>query len=378
MLGVFIMSKDTYRILTINPGSTSTKAAIYDNGQEVWSANITHTADELDTFENLQEQGPFRRDAVLAAIEEAGLPVDEFDAVVGVGGVGLAGVRYGTYAVNNIMLDDAASGKYAAHPNNLGVIIAHELAQTCDADAYAAGMASSEEFHDVAHVGGFAETPRRCCVHMLNTKEVALRHAASQGKRYQDMNLVIAHVGGGITVAAHRHGMVIDGTDGVDQEGPMTPNRPGTVKLVSFMKLIAGKDFAEQKKLVSSQGGFVSHLGTNDALEVKKMIEAGDQYAALVYDALLYQVGGWIGHMAAVLEGDVDGIILTGGLMNDNYAADYITKMTSWIAPVSVYPGELEGEALAAAALRVLRGEEELLEYTGIPVWDGFDDLRRA
>lgn len=372
------MSKDTYRILTINPGSTSTKAAIYENDQEIWNANITHSADELNAFESLGDQGPFRRDAVLSAIAEAGLDANAFDAVVGVGGVGLAGVRYGTYAINDIMLDDAASGKYATHPNNLGVIIADELARACDAKAYAAGMASSEEFHNVAHVGGFAETPRRCCVHMLNTKEVALRHAASQGKHYQDMNLVIAHVGGGITVAAHRHGLVIDGTDGVDQEGPMTPNRPGTVKLVSFMKLIAGKDLAEQKKLVSTQGGFVSHLGTNDALEVKRMIEAGDEYAALVYDALLYQVGGWIGHMAAVLEGDVDGIILTGGLMNDDYAADYITRMTSWIAPVSVYPGELEGEALAAAALRVLRDEEELLEYTGNPVWDGFGDLKRA
>lgn len=372
------MSKEMYRILTINPGSTSTKAAIYENEQEVWNANITHSAEELDAIDNMGDQGPFRRDAVLAAITEAGLDAGAFDAVVGVGGVGLAGVPYGTYAINETMLQDASTGKFAVHPNNLGVIIANELAQACDAAAYAAGMASSEEFQEVAHVGGFAETPRRCCVHMLNTKEVALRYAASQGKRYQDMNLVIAHVGGGITVAAHRHGMVVDGTDGVDQEGPMTPNRPGTVRLVSFMKLIAGKDAAEQKKLVSSQGGFVSHLGTNDALEVKKMIAAGDEYAALVYDALLYQVGGWIGHMAAVLEGKVDGIILTGGLMNDEYAADYVTKMTGWIAPVSVYPGELEGEALAAAALRVLRGEEELLDYTGIPVWEGFGNLKRA
>lgn len=378
MLEGVIMSKEMYRILTINPGSTSTKAAIYENEQEVWNANITHSAEELDAIDNMGDQGPFRRDAVLAAITEAGLDAGAFDAVVGVGGVGLAGVPYGTYAINETMLQDASTGKFAVHPNNLGVIIANELAQACDAAAYAAGMASSEEFQEVAHVGGFAETPRRCCVHMLNTKEVALRYAASQGKRYQDMNLVIAHVGGGITVAAHRHGMVVDGTDGVDQEGPMTPNRPGTVRLVSFMKLIAGKDAAEQKKLVSSQGGFVSHLGTNDALEVKKMIAAGDEYAALVYDALLYQVGGWIGHMAAVLEGKVDGIILTGGLMNDEYAADYVTKMTGWIAPVSVYPGELEGEALAAAALRVLRGEEELLDYTGIPVWEGFGNLKRA
>ena len=372
------MAEYTYRVLAINPGSTGTKAAIYEDDVRVWKGSIVHAPEELDRFEQIAEQGPFRRDKVLEAIAEAGLDAERFDAVVGVGGVGLAGVPYGTYAVNDVMISDAAEGKYASHPNNLGVIIARELAETCGAQAFAAGMASSEEFQDVAHVGGFAKTPRRCCVHMLNTKEVALRHAAAQGKKYDEMNLVIAHVGGGITVAAHRKGKVVDGTDGVDQEGPMTPNRPGSVKLISFMKLIAGMTPAEQKKLVSTQGGFMSHLGTSDALAVKQMIADGDEYAALVYDALLYQVSGWVGHMAAVLKGEVDGVILTGGLMNDEYAAAYVTDMVKWIAPVSVYPGELEDEALAAAALRVLRGEEELLEYTGVPVWSGFDYLKRA
>lgn len=371
------MSDKTYRILAINPGSTSTKANIYENDVEVWKANVIHAPEELDQFESIGDQGPFRRDAILSAIEADGLDAKTFDAVVGVGGVGLAGVPYGTYAVNETMLDDAKAGKYASHPNNLGVIIAHELADACDAPAYAAGMASAEEFQEVAHVGGFKQTPRVCCVHMLNTKEVALRYAASVGKSYEEMNLVIAHVGGGITVAAHRKGKVVDGTNGVDQEGPMSPNRPGSVRLISFMKLIAGKNAAEQKKLVATQGGFMSHLGTSDAREVKRMAAEGDEYAALVYDALLYQVANWSGYMATVLKGDVDAIILTGGLMNDEYAAKYVEDMVSWIAPVVVYPGELEGEALAAAALRVLRGEEELLEYTGVPVWSGFDHLKR-
>lgn len=369
---------EEYRILTINPGSTSTKASAYVNEEEVWKANITHAPEELDQFANMFEQGPYRRDAVFAAMREAGLAPDKLDVVVAVGGVGLAGVPYGTYAINDIMLEHSIEGKYAVHPNNTGVVIADEIARAAGAQGMAAGMASAEEFQDLAHVGGFKETPRICCVHMLNTKEVALRYAESVGKKYEDMNLILAHIGGGITIAAHRKGKVIDGTNGVDQEGPMSPNRPGTVRLVSFMKLLAGKDAAEQKKLVSARGGFMSHLGTADALEVKKMIEAGDEYAALVYDALLYQCAGWIGHMAAVLEGKVDAIILTGGLMNDEYGSDYIAKMVDWIAPAVVYPGELEGEALAAAALRVLRGEEELLEYTGEPVWSGFDYLKRA
>ncbi len=372
------MTEKTYRILTINPGSTSTKASIFENDVEVWGANIGHTPEELDQFESVGEQGPFRRDAVLAAVTEGGFDANAFDVVVGVGGVGLAGVPYGTYDVNDVMIEDAKAGRYANHPNNLGVIIARELADACGASAYAAGMASAEEFQGVAHVGGFKETPRLCCVHMLNTKEVALRYAASIGKSYEDLNLILAHVGGGITIAAHRKGKVIDGTNGVDQEGPMSPNRPGTVRLVSFMKLIAGKSGAEQKKLVSSQGGLMSHLGTSDVLAVKKMIADGDEYAALVYDALLYQVSNWIGYMATTLKGEVDAVILTGGLMKDDYAATYVEGNVGWIAPVVVYPGELEGEALAAAALRVLRGEEELLEYTGVPVWSGFDDLKRA
>jgi butyrate kinase len=366
------------RVLTINPGSTSTKASLYVSGNEVWKANITHAPEELDKFESMFEQGPFRRDAVFASLNEAGYTPDNLDAVVAVGGVGLAGVPYGTYAINEPMLKDAIEGKYAVHPNNVGVVIADEIARAAGAQGMAAGMASAEEYQEVAHVGGFKETPRICCVHMLNTKEVALRYAESIGKDYNDLNLILAHIGGGITIAAHRKGKVVDGTNGVDQEGPMSPNRPGSVRLSSFLKLIADKDPADQKKLVRSQGGFMSHLGTADALEVKKMIEAGDEYAKLVYDALFYQCSGWIGHMAAVLEGKVDAIILTGGLMNDEYGAQYITKMVDWIAPVVVYPGELEGEALAAAAFRVLNGEEELLEYTGVPVWSGFDNLKRA
>lgn len=368
----------SYRILTINPGSTSTKAAIFESNNELWSANVTHAPEELSAFEDIAAQGPFRRDAVLTALKADGMPTDGFDAVVGVGGVGLAGVPYGTYGVNDVMLKDAAEGTYSVHPNNLGVIIADELAKTCGCPAYAAGMASSEEFEEVAHIGGFAQTPRRCCVHMLNTKEVAHRHAASLGKHYDEMNLVVAHVGGGVSVAAHKQGKVVDGTDGIDQEGPMTPNRPGNVGLISFLKLIDGMDMAQAKKLVSQEGGLVSHLGTNDVLEVKKMIEAGDEYARLVYDALLYKVANWIGYMSAVLSGKVDGIILTGGLMKDEYASGKISEQVSWIAPVSVYPGELEGEALAAAADRVLSGEEELLEYTGVPVWSGFDTDKRA
>lgn len=372
------MTDKIYRILTINPGSTSTKASIYENDAEVWKGNVVHTHEELEKFESIGDQGSFRRDAVLAAIAADGVDATTFDAVVGVGGVGLAGVPYGTYAVNDIMLDDAKIGKYSNHPNNLGVIIAEELAGACGAAAYAAGMASAEEFQEVAHVGGFKETPRRCMVHMLNTKEVALRYAIGIGKSYDELNLILAHIGGGITIAAHRKGKVIDGTNGVDQEGPMSPNRPGTVRLVSFMKLLAGKAPADQKKLVSAQGGLMSHLGTSDVLAVKKMIADGDEYAALVYDALLYQCSNWIGYMATTLKGQVDAVILTGGLMKDEYAAKYIEDRVSWIAPVAVYPGELEGEALAAAALRILRGEEKLLEYTGAPVWDGFDYLKRA
>lgn len=371
------MTDKTYRILTINPGGTSTKAGIFENGQLEWKANIVHDAAEIRSFEHMADQGPYRKDAILKALADDGKTLDGIDVVVGVGGVGLAGVPYGTYEVNDTMIKDASEDTYAVHPNNLGIVIAKQLADECGAPAYAAGMASAEEFQDLAHIGGFKEIPRRCCVHMLNTKEVALRYAASQDRKYAEMSLVLAHIGSGITVAAHRNGKVVDGTDGVEQEGPMSPNRPGTVKLVPFMKMCYQNEPAVMKQKLRNGGGLMSHLGTDDVLEVKKMIDAGDKYAKLIYDSLLYQCAKWIAMMAGVLEGKVDAIILTGGLMRDNYGADYITKMVKWIAPVAVYPGELEGEALAAAAQRVLEGKEPLLEYTGTPVWDGFDDYRR-
>jgi len=375
------VADSVYRILTINPGSTSTKASLYQDDVEVWDTNVVHDVSDLDTFATISEQGPYRRDAVLAAMRDAGYEPTGLDVVVGVGGVGLAAVESGTYEINGAMIDDAAVGRYATHPNNLGVIIAKELAEACGAAAYAAGMASSEEYQDVAHVGGFVATPRRCVVHMLNTKEVALRYAASLDRDYNDLNLVIAHVGGGVSLGAHRKGKVVDGTDGIDQEGPMSPNRPGgAVGLISFMNLCfkegATKDTVQ--KLVMTHGGLLDHLGTADVLEVKRLIKNGDEYAKLVYDALLYQVGKYVGAMAAVLVGDVDAIILTGGLMNDGYGVSYVTDMVKWIAPVVTYPGELEQEALSAAALRVLRGEAELLTYSGVPVWSGFEYLKRA
>ncbi|MEC4185246.1 butyrate kinase [Adlercreutzia sp. R21] len=375
------MADKIFRILAINPGSTSTKASIFENDTEVWKANIVHSPEDLEAAGGICDQGPFRRDALLAAAREAGQDVGSIDAVVGVGGVGLAAVPYGTYVINDTMVEDARVGKYGVHPNNSAVVIAREIADACGASAFAAGMGSSEEFQDVAHVGGFKETPRRCCVHMLNTKEQAIRHAAELGRDYKDLNLVVAHVGGGITVAAHQKGRVIEATDGIEQDGPFTPNRPGRVGLISFVKAFVGAEGATAesiKKKIATQGGLVSHLGTDDALEVKRMIEAGDEYAALVYEALFYNVANWIGYMATSLKGDVDGIILTGGLMNDEYGSNYIKERVKWIAPVDVRPGELEGEALASAALRVLRGEEELCKYTGIPVWDGFDHLKRG
>jgi butyrate kinase len=372
------MSEKVFRVLTINPGSTSTKASIFENDEEVFDLNVQHTQEELDAIKEMKDQGPVRRDAVLKALKEAGQDVSNLDVVVAVGGVGLVGVPYGTYKINDTMVTDAAEGRCAVHPNNMGVIIARELADACGAIPMAAGMASAEEFQEVAHVGGFVETPRRCCVHMLNTKEVALRYAASQGKSYDELNLVIAHVGGGITVAAHNHGKVIDGTDGVDQEGPMSVNRPGTVKLNSFLRLVGKIGVDEAKNRLRSGGGIVNHLGTNDILKVKEMIANGDEYAKLVYDALYYNVGKWIGYCATALKGQVDAVILTGNLVKDQYGVDYLKDMVEWIAPVAVYPGELEQEALAAAALRVLEGEEELLEYSGVPVWDGFDYLKRA
>jgi butyrate kinase len=363
------------RILAINPGSTSTKVALFSGEEQMFRANLNHEARELAGFDSVQHQLPYRRKVIRSALESAGVKLGDLDAISAYGG-GLEAVEGGTYPVNATMLADASSGRIANHPAVLGCQIARELADELGIPAYVVNPPDVDEFDELARVTGLDGVTRASHVHALNHKEVAHRYAASLGRRYQDLNLVVAHLGGGVSVAAHRRGRMVDCNDVLAGDGPMAPTRCGTLPARAVLELVAaGQDLAP--KLVRS-GGLVDHLGTSDTREVCARIEAGDQHAKLIYQAMIYQVGKAIGGCVAVLGGQVDGILLTGGIVHDPAVVQQLTGMVSRMGPIGLYAGELEMEGLAAGVRRVLEGQEPAREYTGVPVWSGFSVTRGA
>jgi butyrate kinase len=362
-----------FRLFVINPGSTSTKIALFENDRQLFSTNVAHEAAKLKEFAEVSDQFPYRKETILNELVKAGITLDGTDAFVGRGG-GLVGCVGGTYAVNETLLHHARIGFTVKHPATLGSQLAQDFANTYGGKAFVVNPPDVDEFDEIARVTGFADVARESRGHPLNQKEVAIRYATEVGKKYEDLNLVVSHIGGGVSVTAHRRGRMVDSTDVINGDGPMAPTRAGALAATAVMKACFSGSITEKGLYdrLTKAGGFVDHLGTSDALDVKERIAKGDAYAKLVYDAMIYQIGKYIGAYAAVLRGKVDAILLTGGIAHDSYLTAGITDMVSFIAPVKVYAGEFEMEALAAGALRVLRGEEEPKVYTGIPVWSGF------
>jgi butyrate kinase len=299
------------------------------------------------------------------------------DAVVGRCG-GMNPVIGGVYEINDLLLLHATEGLTTKHPANLGAKLAHEFALAYGAKAFVCNPPDTDELEEVARVTGFSDVTRQSKGHPLNQKEVAHRYAASIGKRYEDLNLVISHIGGGVSVTTHKKGKMVDSTNCVDGDGPMAPTRAGALDAVSVVQMCFSGKYSERQMYdrITKSGGFVDHLGTSDAREIAKRIEQGDTYAKLIYDAMIYQIAKNIAGYAAVLKGDVDAILLTGGIANDKYLIEQITDMVKFIAPVKAFPGEFEMEALAAGAIRVLKGEEAPRVYDGKPPWNGFDRSR--
>jgi butyrate kinase len=364
-----------YKIFTVNPGSTSTKIALFNNNEMVFSKNVIHDTAQLAFFKELSEQMPYRKETILNTIKEFGISLEGANAFVGRGG-GLLSMEGGTYAIDELILDHARRGENGViHPANLGSQLAHEFKQEYGGSAFVVNPPDVDEFQDIARITGIKEITRTSHLHALNQKETAIRHAASINKNYEDINLVVAHIGGGISVAAHRKGKMIDGNDNVGGDGPMAPTRTSSLPTADLVRLCFSGKYTEKELLerCMKNGGFVDLLGTADALEIIKRIENGDKYAELVYNAMIYQIIKAIGAMAAALEGKVDGILLGGGLVNDKNLVAKITSTCSFIAPVTAYPGEFEMEAMAAGALRVLRGEEAVKKYSGVSVWQGFN-----
>ena len=357
------MSK-VYRILAINPGSTSTKIAVFDNESQVFEKTLRHSSDEIGKYAKIADQFEFRKGVIEDALEEGGIKMSELDAVVGRGGL-LKPIKGGTYAVNEAMVEDLKVGVLGEHASNLGGIIAKQMGEEVGVPSFIVDPVVVDELQDLARVSGMAEIERTSIFHALNQKAIARRFAKENGKSYEDLNLIIAHMGGGISVGAHKKGLVIDAANALDGEGPFSPERSGGLPVGSLIKMCFSGEYTldDMKKKIKGNGGLVSYLNTNDAREVEDAAAAGDEKAAFIYDAMAYQIAKEIGACAAVLKGEVDGILLTGGIAYSKPFTKYIADMVSFIADVKVYPGEDEMIALAQGGLRVLTGEEEAKVY---------------
>lgn len=355
----------SHRLLIMNPGSTSTKIAIYVDEEPLFTETLRHATDELGRFPRVADQYGFRRDMILAFLKERDVAVDSLSACVGRGGL-LRPIPGGTYQVSEPMLQDLREAPYGEHASNLGALLAHEIAQRAGGvPAFIVDPVVVDEMIPEARLSGLPGMPRRSIFHALNQKATARRAARDLGRPYEELNLVVVHLGGGITVGAHRQGRVIDVNNGLDGEGPMSPERAGTLPGLGLIHLAFSWRYSlnEIAKMVVGKGGLVAHLGSNDAREVERRIEAGDTQAEEIYRAVAYQVGKEVGRAAVALEGRVDRVLLTGGLAHSTLLTGWIANQVDWIAPVAIYPGEDEMQALAEGALRVLRGEEKPLTY---------------
>ena len=349
-----------YKILSVNPGSTSTKFAVYEDETLVCLHTIRHSSEELRSFANLYDQLAFRKNLMLDFLKKDGIELDDLSAVVGRGGM-VRPLESGVYEVNDRMISDLKNHHTAEHASNLGGVIAREIAGTIKGCmAFIADPIVVDELQDVARLSGLPEIPRRSMFHALNHKAIARKYAAANGTSYEKLKLVIAHLGGGISVAAHRYGKVIDTNQGLDGYGPFSPERAGTLDAGQLVNLCFDGKYtqAEIRRLLVGNGGLMAHLGVDDELIAEKRASDGDQNAKLVLQSMAYNVAKEIGAMLAVLKGEADAVILTGGIAHSQFIVEYIKTMISPLVKVAVYPGEDEMEALAMSGLRVLRGEK--------------------
>lgn len=357
---------EMFRILVINPGSTSTKLAIFEGEKQVASKTLRHTPEELSPFKKLIDQYEFRVGVIEEFLKTLGFRYEDFDAVVGRGGL-VQPIQSGTYKVDELMVSELKEGKYGEHASNLGAVIAYEISKQHGIPSFIVDPVVVDEMDKIAKVSGHPMFERKSIFHALNQKAVARRAAEELGKDYEEVNLIVVHMGGGISIGAHRNGKVVDVNNALDGDGPFTPERSGTLPLTQLIDMCySGKytlDF--MKKRIKGQGGLVAYLGTNDAMKVQEMISQGDEKTRLIYKAMAYQIAKWIGRMAAALKGEVDAIVLTGGLAYDErYMVRWLKEYVEFIAPVLVYPGGDEEKALAMGALRVLKGVEIAKDYS--------------
>lgn len=355
----------TNRILAINPGSTSTKIAVFENEKNVFLKNIKHSAEELKPFNNITDQYEYRKETILRELKEAGQDVNTICCIMGRGGL-TKPIPSGVYEVNDKMKNDMLNSPFGEHASNLGGFIADDIAKGLkDVKAYITDPVVVDELDDIARVAGHPNFERISILHALNQKATARRYAREHNLVYEELNLIVAHLGGGISVGAHREGRIVDVNNALNGDGPFSPERSGTLPAGQLAKLcFSGKYTHDEVKLMlKGKGGFTAYLGTNDAYEVEMRAKEGDEKAQFISDAMAYQVAKEIGQCAAVLKGKVDAIILTGGIAYNKQFCAFVDEMTAFIAPMKVYAGEDEMSALAMNGLMVLRGEIQPKEY---------------
>ncbi|WP_422484465.1 butyrate kinase [Gudongella sp. DL1XJH-153] len=350
-------------VLAINPGSTSTKVSVFKGQDEIKTKKLDHMLEELNKFDTITDQYEYRMDIILDWLQEEEILPSQLECVVGRGGL-LKSMPSGTYKVTETMAEDLKIGVQGQHASNLGGLLARGIADREEIPSFIVDPVAVDEFHDVARISGQKAIERKSLVHALNIKAVCHRYAIENKTTVDKLNVIVAHLGGGITVSPILKGKIVDANN-ANQMGPFSPERAGGLPVGDVVKMCFSGEYteAEMKKMIQGRGGLMSYLGTFDGREVIERIESGDEYAKLVYDAMAYQIGKEIGLCGPVLKGDIQGIILTGGLAYSQYLVDYIKDMVSFMAPVTVYPGEDEMMALNKGARRVLDGEENFKIY---------------
>ncbi len=350
------------KVLVINPGATSTKIAVFDEDKQVFKKGIDHSAQELDRFDRVIDQADYRQKAILDAVAESGYQLSDFDAVCGRGGLYRA-IPSGTYAVSNAVMRDVEQAPYGEHPSNLGAYLAKKLGDMVGIPAFFVDPVCVDEMTEVAHISGFREFRRQSLFHALNQKATARKAAEQMGKRYEDVKLIVCHLGGGVSVAAHDHGRVVD-VFNVKDEGAMGLDRGGSLPVNALINYCySGKSKEEVKRIFGRQSGMFSYVGTTDFREICAKVVEGDPKFVQAYEALVYQLAKDIGAMAAVLHFDVDAIVYTAGMAYEEFFCNDISKYVAKLAPIIRLPGEEEMRSLAEGALRVLHGEQEAGVY---------------
>lgn len=351
------------RILVINPGGTSTKISVFEDRKEVFKKNISHTQADLNNFKTVFDQYSYRKELILHTLKENNFPIETFNSVVGRGGL-MRAIAGGTYAINETMIEDLRNAINGEHASNLGSVLAKNIGDEINAPSFVVDPVSVDEFQDISRITGISDIDKASWLHSLNHKSVCRKAAEGMGGKYDDFNFIVAHLGSGISIVAHNKGKMIDGSGG-RSDGPFSPERSGGILTYPLIKLCYSGKYTEAEMVnkVSNIGGMYDYLGTKDMIEIEDRIKNGDTKAKLIMDAFIYQVAKEISMYGASLYGKVDKIILTGGIAYSDLVTSEVSKRVNYLAPIEIIAGEMEMEALALGALRVLNGEETAKTY---------------